>query len=388
MTFHSILETKSATELSADDSAVEVKTALDALTADVKKATAPVADIAKRLDAVEAKLARPNINTKTADADDAKALEAKALNSFLRGGAGSLNDDERKSLSIGSPSTGGYVTAPVFSTTVVEKLTQITPMRSVASVMQVASGKVYIPVNTAPLAGGWVSETGARQSSEPVFDQVAIDAYEHAVIVPVSQQLLEDSFIDLQAFVAQQAAKQFAKAEGTAFIIGDGNGKPTGLLKTPGSYDFVDAQDDGSDLIESVIKAFYQLPGAYAANGSWLMNRATQGAIRAAADTTTKGTLWSDSLADGTPARLLGRPVYDAPDMEDIKDTGSPPASATYPIAFGDFASAYQVVDRVGVQVLRDDFTGADNGIVKFRVRRRVGGKPLLTEAVVLVKAS
>src|SRR5690606_3388152 len=115
---------------------------------------------------------------------------------------------EKKSLNIGSPSTGGYVTAPVFSTTVVEKLTQISPLRSVASAMQVGSGKVYIPINTTPLSGGWVSETGARSSSEPAFDQIEIDAYEHAVIVPVSQQLLEDSFVDLQAFIARQAATQ------------------------------------------------------------------------------------------------------------------------------------------------------------------------------------
>jgi HK97 family phage major capsid protein len=89
-------------------------------------------------------------------------------------------------------------------------------------------------------------------------------------------------------------------------------------------------------------------------------------------------------LANGTPATLLGRPVYDAPDMD-----GLPAATGTkYPIAFGDFKSAYQIVDRIGVQIARDEFTGADSGIVKIRARRRVGGSPLLTEAVVLVKST
>lgn len=387
MTFHSVLETKSAAELSADDSAVEVKTALDALTADVKKATAPVADIAKRLDAVEAKLARPNINTKAADADDAKALEAKAFNNFLRNGAAALDETERKTLNIGTGSAGGYAVAPEFSTVVRDKLVQFSPMRSIASVMSIGTSKVYIPTGVTPLAGGWVTETGARPSSEPVFGQVEIDAYEHAVVVPVSAQLLEDSFVDLQSYLAGQIATQFAKAEATAFVVGDGSGKPTGFMKTPANYTAVTADQDGSDIISKVIEAFYALPGAYAANGSWLMNRATQGIIRAAADNTTKGTLWSDSLANGTPATLLGRPVYDAPDMEDIA-SGDSPAGNTFPIAFGDFRSAYQIVDRIGVQVLRDDFTGADSGIVKIRARRRVGGKPLLTEAVVLVKAA
>ena len=253
--------------------------------------------------------------------------------------------------------------------------------------MSIGTSKVYIPTGVTPLSGGWVTEVASRPSSEPVFGQVEIDAYEHAVVVPVSAQLLEDSFVDLQSYLAGQIATQFAKAEATAFVVGDGSGKPTGLLHTPGDYTAVTADQDGSDIIAKVIEAFYALPGAYAANGSWLMNRATQGIIRAAADNATKGTLWSDSLANGTPATLLGRPVYDAPDM-DYVESGDSPAGNTFPIAFGDFKSAYQIVDRIGVSVLRDDLTGADNGIVKIRDRRRVGGKPLLTEAVILVKAT
>ncbi len=73
--------------------------------------------------------------------------------------------------------------------------------------------------------------------------------------------------------------------------------------------------------------------------------------------------------------------------MDNFVGTGSPAADA-FPIAFGDYASAYQIVDRVGVAIQRDDFTGADNGIVKLRARRRVGGKPVLPEAVVLIKAA
>jgi len=386
MTFHSALETKSATELPADDNVTEIKSALDNLVKDVGEKTKPIADLEKRLAAVEAKAARPNIS-RAESKDEAKELEAKAFNSFLRNGAAALDETERKTLNIGTGTAGGYAVAPEFSTVIVDKLTQFSPMRSVASVMSIGTSKVYIPTGVTPFAGGWVTETGARPSSEPVFGQVEIDAYEHAVVVPVSAQLLEDSFVDLQAYLAGQIATQFAKAEATAFVAGDGSGKPTGFLKTPADYTAVTADQDGSDIIAKVIEAFYALPGAYAANGSWLMNRATQGIIRVAADNATKGTLWSDSLANGTPATLLGRPVYDAPDMEDIA-SGDSPASNTFPIAFGDFKSAYQIVDRIGVQIMRDDYTGADNGIVKIRARRRVGGKPLLTEAVVLVKAA
>lgn len=340
------------------------------------------AKVADRLDKIEAKMNRPAI-IKGEDRQNDE-IEKKALNGFLRSGVAALDDVEKKTLSAGTPEAGGYVTAPEYSTSIIEKLVQLSPLRALASVMTIGGSEVYVPVLDTGIAGGWVTETGARDSTEPTFDQVNFKAYEFAGYVPVSRQLLEDSFIDLQAFIAGHIVKQFGKSESTAFMIGDGNGKPTGLLHTPADYTAITAADDGSDILAKVIEAFYKLPGAYAANGSWLMRRETMGVIRAAADNATKGTLWSDSLANGTPATLLGRPVYESVDMDLL-----PTATGTkYPVVFGDMASAYQIVDRVGVGIMRDDYTGAGNGIVKFHARRRVGGAPVLSEAAVLVKST
>lgn len=340
--------------------------------------------LVERLDKLEAKSNRPSGGD---NKDEQAKLETKALNAFFRGGVTALDDLERKTLVVGTPASGGYVTAPEYSTTIIEKIQQISPIRQLASVMSVGASKVYLPLLDDRLAAGWVTETGSRSSSEPTFDQLEIDPYEAAVIVPVSQQLLEDSFVDLSGYLANQIATQFAKLESTAFMTGDGSGKPTGLLHTPGDYTATLAKQDASNIIDKIIALFYSLPSAYAGNGSWLMNRQTQGIIRAAADNTTKGNLWSDSLANGTPATLLGRPVYESVDMDNMVGTGSP-VGATYPVAFGDFAKAYQIIDRVGVQIMRDDYTGADSGIVKFRARKRTGGKPVLTEALRLLKAT
>jgi HK97 family phage major capsid protein len=337
--------------------------------------------LADRLDKLEAKAARPGVGA--ANDNDAE-IETKALNAYLRGGIANIDDVEKKTLNVGTPASGGYVTAPEYSKTIIEKLVQFSPMRSVASVMTIGGANVYLPVLDSALAGGWTTENGTRTSSEPTFDQLSIEPYLYAVTVPVSQQLLEDSFIDLPGYLANQIAKDFAKAEATAFLKGNGTGQPTGLLNTPANYTAVTANSDGSDILAKIIECFYALPAAYASQGSWMMNRTLQGLIRAAADNATKGTLWSDSLANGTPATLLGRPVYDAVDMDNL-----PTATGTkYPIAFGDFASAYQIVDRVGLNIMRDDYTGAGTGVVKFHARYRVGGKPTLTEPVVLIKST
>lgn len=350
----------------------------------VEEKQAPdLSKLTERLDKIEAKANRPKTGDKL-DKDEASEIEAKALNQFLKTGQ---VDAELKTMTAGTPADGGYSVSPTYSATLIEGITEYSPIRQLASVMSISTSKVYIPVMTTPLNGGWVSETGARSEDQPVFDQISIDVYEQAVIVPISRQLLEDSMIDLQAYLGGQIARQIGKQEANAFVRGDGSGKPTGFLNNPSQFEQVTAKDDGSDIIAKVIKLFYALPSAYAARGSWLMNRELMGIIRAAADNTTKGTLWSDSLANGQPATLLGRPVYEAPDMGGLNDGGSP-AGPGYPVAFADWSSMYQIVDRIGLNILRDDYTGAGNGIVKFHARRRVGGKVVLPEAGVLLKTT
>jgi HK97 family phage major capsid protein len=142
-----------------------------------------------RLDKLEAKANRPVGGV--ANVDEAKALETKALNAFFRGGVAALDDIERKTIMIGgSPATGANIVAPEYSSEIISKLVQFSPMRAVASAMGIGTGEVYLPVDNDEIAGGWVTEVGTRPSSDTSFDQVNIKAFEQAVIVPVSQQLL------------------------------------------------------------------------------------------------------------------------------------------------------------------------------------------------------
>jgi HK97 family phage major capsid protein len=287
---------------------------------------------------------------------------------------------------VGTPASGGYLTAPEYSTAIIKKIAELSPIRQLASVMSIGSGKVYIPTLETDAATSWVSETGNRSSTEPTFGQVEIDVYEQSCVIPVSRVMLEDSTIDLTSFLADRMALKFAQAEAAAFVNGDGSGKPTGLLHTPGNFSAISANQDGSDILAKLVELFYSLPAEYAARGTWAMNRTTAGIIRKAADAvSTRSSIWSDGIAGGTPATLLGAPVSYWTDLEDLV-SGDSPAGDTYPVVFGDIASAYQIVDRVGLEIMRDDYTGADSGIVKFRARRRVGGKPTLSEAAVLLK--
>ena len=125
---------------------------------------------------------------------------------------------------------------------------------------------------------------------------------------------------------------------------------------------------------DDLIDLFYAMPAAYRNRGVWMMNGSTIGAIRKLKDTAGHY-LWVDSLAAGTPPTILGRPVIEAADMADV-------ATAASPIIFGDIAKAYRIVDRINLSVLRDPYSQAVNGLVRFHARRRVGGAVVKAEAV------
>jgi HK97 family phage major capsid protein len=91
--------------------------------------------------------------------------------------------------------------------------------------------------------------------------------------------------------------------------------------------------------------------------------------------------LWQPSIAAGQPETFLGRPILEAVDLPDI-------AAGTFPVLFGDFASAFRIYDRTTLTLRRDPYTQADSGLTRFRARRRVGARVVRAEAVRKLKIS
>jgi len=87
------------------------------------------------------------------------------------------------------------------------------------------------------------------------------------------------------------------------------------------------------------------------------------------------------SLQGGLTNTILGQPYVEATDMPSI-------AQNAFPVAYGDFRRAYMIVDRVSLAVLRDPFTQATTGNVRYIARRRVGGQVVLPEAINKLKVT
>ena len=383
------MKTNLALELKDDNAANPVETVAKAIEAlntkvdaklaavETKSAEAAKADAAKvtdRLDKIEAKMQRPA----TAANDDNKVLETKAaakasFSAYARTGRGELSATEIKAMTTGDDTTAGYLVPPEISAELLTLLTQYSPIRSAARVGVTGSTAVKMAIRLGLTNASWEGETQPEGDSNPVFGQLEIPVFGMKTAVPVSVQTLEDSVQDIAGIINQALAEDFGKKEGSAFVNGTGIGQPRGFMVHPdvGSV----ANGHATVLqVNGLIDLFHSVPAAYRSNGTWVLNSTSIAAVRKLVSTSGVP-LWQDSLAAGNPPTILGRPVMEAIDMPGI-------ASATFPIAFGDFSNGYRIFDRVQLVLLRDPFTRAQNGFVVFHARRRVGGDVVKAEAI------
>jgi len=364
------LETKSA-----GDPLVELKAAFDehdeVVTKRLGDLERKLAAQAEQADRVETALNRHP----TAAGNDRKGptLEEKAFIGFLRRGPDNLPDAERKALTVGDNTEGGYLVTSQFSNEVLKNLVEFSPVRQAARVGSMSTSEILIPKRTSRPTAYWVSETGDRQGTQAAYGQERITAHEAACYVDVSSKLLEDAAVNVEAEVSMDLAEEFGRIESTAFVLGDGVGKPSGFM-VESSVGAIVSGDATLVTADGLINLIYDLPAFYRNRGTWMMNGGTLAAIRRIKDG--QGNfLWQPSYQAGQPETLLGRPIVEAVDMPDI-------GAGSFPIAFGDFQSAYRIYDRVGMSLLRDPFTQANRGLVRFHARRRVGAGVVKGEAL------
>ncbi len=320
---------------------------------------------ADRLDKVEAKLNRPAVHTKAQDETD---VETKAFNRFVRAGVERMQPDEVKSLRVASDAAGGYLAPEAFGNELIKLLREFSPIRNYARVITVGASSIKYPRRTASTAATWVDETADRTGSEPAFEQVEIAPYELATFVDVSQQLLEDNAYNLESELASDLAESFGITESLAFVKGNGTGKPRGIMAATGITEVKTGNASAfpaSNPADVLIGMFHKLANPHAQNAVWMMNRNTLGTVRTWKDANGRY-LVMEPISNGAPTTLLGRPIVEAVDMDDI-------AANAFPILFGDL-QGYRIVDRVSLSMLRDPYSLATKGQVRFHARKRVGG--------------
>jgi HK97 family phage major capsid protein len=336
---------------------------------------------------IEAKMGRPGFAP-----GESREVERKAYHStWARGvvdahllGVANLGDDARKaiarandelkSLAIAPDTAGGYTAPMEFVREIIKGETEISPVRSLVRVRQTASKSLQVPKRTGQFAAVWVAEQGTRSETTGLtYGLEEIPNHEVYALIDISGQLLEDSAFDMEAEIRTESVEQFEVATGAAVVSGSAAGKPEGFMvnsavATTNSGAATTITADGMMILKHAIKT------AYTRNATWVMNRTTIGSVRKLKDGS-GAYLWMPGIAMGRPNTIDGDPYVELPDMP-LEGAG------LKPIAYGDFRRAYTLVDRVTMQLLRDPYTQATSGNIRFIMRRRIGGQVLLAEAI------
>ena len=284
------------------------------------------------------------------------------------------NHEIYNALSIGEDSEGGYLVPDEFERTLIETLEEENIFRKLAKIIQTSSGDRKIPVVVTKGTAVWLDEGEEYEESDSVFGQTSIGAYKLGTMIKVSDELLNDSVFNIESYISTEFARRIGAKEEEAFLIGDGDGKPTGVFAaTGGAQVGVTAASATALTADEVIDLVYSLKAPYRKNAAFIMNDATIKAIRKLKDGQGQY-LWQPSLTAGTPDTLLNYPVYTsafAPSIEAGAKT----------IAFGDY-KYYWIADRQGRSFKRLNELFATTGQVGFLASQRVDGKLILPEAI------
>ena len=335
--------------------------------------------------------ARPNLSASV----EVDLSHKKALAAYLRTG----DDDglrglnlEGKAMSTAVSADGGYLLNPQMAANIESMLSSTASLRSIANVVQIDATSYDVIVDNTDVGSGWQSELSAvTETTTPNINRISIKLNDLSAMPKASQRLLDDAAFDVEGWLSQKIATRFIRAEASAFINGTGTDQPKGILLpakvanaswTWGNLGYIPtgaaADFSTTNPLDCLITLVYALAADYRANATFVMNSKTAGAVRKIKDTVGRF-MWTDSVAAGQPATLMGYRVLVSEDMPDV-------GANTYPIAFGDFNAGYTVAERPDLRILRDPFSAKPN--VLFYASKRVGGDITDYAAIKLLKVA
>ena len=352
----------------------------------VAKEIQNLTEVKERLERVETKLERPTLGRHQSDKTDPLSRERKeAVIHYLRKGEGFLTPQEVKLLATDSDPDGGYWMTSEISQQAIQKVYETSPMRNIATVETISTDALEIPEDLNEADSGWTSERSARtETSTPQIGVRRIPVHELYAMPKATQTLPDDSRIDVESWLSVKIADKMARIENSAFINGDGVGKPRGILTylagmtNPGQVQQVNSGNASSLTADGLRSLFYALKGSYIPNARWLMSRSAIEEVSKLKDSA-GSYIWQPGFQEGEPQTLLGHPIERMEDMPQV-------AANSMSVAFGDFRQAYTIVDRMGLRVLRDPFSSKP--FVLFYTTKRTGGDVANFEAFAIQKTA
>jgi HK97 family phage major capsid protein len=389
------------TELRSEVDAMKASAPKDVVTEEKHQRMAD--DVAAKMEALQAKQAKLEAAMNRPGAGEGKGmdgeLEQKHKDAFRQYMAnGTLPDGfkagsegvEVKAMSTDVNPDGGYLVRPELSNTIITRVFETSPVRQIANVERTGAKSIDILIDDQEAAARWVGEgASGGQTDTPQLAQKVIAAHKIEADPRMTTEMIEDSYLDVEAWLAGKVAEKFARTQNSAFVSGDGVGKPRGFLTydaaaTAGTYErnaitqinmgsAAALNADGLIEVQNALKEEYQAGAVFG------MKRTTFGAalqLKGNDNYFFSPVLMRDGQAS---IQLLGKPVVFMDDMPAV-------AANALSIVYADFGRFYTVLDRVGLQVLRDPYT--NKGFVTYYTTQRVGGDVTSFDAAVIGKVA
>ena len=362
----------------------------------VESITAGMAEMQAKQAKIEAALQRPGSDGKSDRDNEIETKHGEAFQSYMRTGlmpAGfkvSSDGIEIKAMSTDVNPDGGYLVRPQLSNTIITRIFETSPLRAVANVERTGSKSIDILIDDQEAAARWAGEGASGGATDtPELGQKVLTAHKIEADPRITTEMLEDSYLNIEAWLSGKVADKFARTQNTAFLVGTGVGQPRGFLTYPaqatsGTYErgainqvnmgsAAALNADGLIALQNSLKEAYQPAAVFG------MKRATFGAalkLKGADNYFFSPVLLRDGQAT---MQLLGKSVVF---MDDMPAVGANALAVVY----ADFGTAYTILDRVGVQVLRDPFT--NKGFITYYTTQRVGGDVTSFDAISIGKVA
>jgi HK97 family phage major capsid protein len=300
----------------------------------------------------------------------------------------------KKSLSDRDGSSGAYFIPQEVALLINDRLKLLSPMRAISRIITISSNSVELLVDAQTPDAGWMARGDDErvETDSPEVQKIKIPVHEIYAKPKVSQKLLDDSQINVEEWLTNKIAEKIAALENDAFVNGAEDDRPQGFLKVKSEdkekrgfgtlrHFYSGAAGkfaDNKTAVDILIDIVCSLKPIYVKNAKWIMSRSALAQIRKLKNE--DGTyLWQPSLSEASPSTLLGYPVIIDDNMPALVEGEESTA-----VAFGDFYSGYQIVDRQGLKILRDPYTSKP--FVEFYATKRVGGGVVDFDAIKLLQ--
>lgn len=286
----------------------------------------------------------------------------------------------RNAMSTTTGSEGGYTVPSEIATMVINKLKAYGGMREVAEIITTDSGNpLSFPTNDGTgEVGEIVGENVAAGSGETAFGTLPLNVFKYSskkIALPI--ELVQDSAIDVIAFVVARLAERIARIQNTHFTVGAGTTTPDGVIAKASTGKTGTTGQTLTVLYDDLVDLKHSVNRAYRTKAKFMMNDLSVAVVSKLKDTTGRP-IWVPAVTEGAPDMLLGAPVVTNDDVAVM-------AANAKSIAYGDL-SQYKIRDVANSTSIRrfDDSAFALLGQVGFCGWQRSGGNLIDTAAVKL----